>query len=52
RQPFGALLFTLTSMGRRAVEYRRVAVDNVIIVQIRENIPSEGASQQRTHTGR
>ena len=38
RQPFGALLFTLASTHRRAVEYRRVAADNVITVQIQENV--------------
>ena len=38
RQPFGALLFTLASTRRRAVEYRRVAADNMITVQIQENV--------------
>ena len=39
RQPFGALLFTLASTRRRAVEYRRVAADSMIRVQIQENLP-------------
>ena len=38
RQPFGALLFTLASTRRRAVEYRRVAADSMIRVQIQENV--------------
>ncbi|KAF8552471.1 hypothetical protein OG21DRAFT_1443452 [Imleria badia] len=38
RQPFGALLFTLAPTRRRAVEYRRVAADSVITVQIQENV--------------
>ena len=39
RQPFGALLLTLASTRRRAVEYRRVATDSMITVQIREDVP-------------
>ncbi|KAF8551251.1 hypothetical protein OG21DRAFT_1512971 [Imleria badia] len=39
RQPFGALLFTLASTRRRAVEYRRVAADSMITVQIQEDVP-------------
>ena len=38
RQPFGALLVTLASTGRRAVDYRRVAADSMITVQFQENI--------------
>ncbi|KAF8554548.1 protein prenylyltransferase, partial [Imleria badia] len=38
RRPFGALLFTLASTRRRAVEYRRVAADSMITVQIQENV--------------
>jgi hypothetical protein len=38
RQPFGALLLTLTSTGRRAVDYKRVAADAMITVQIQENV--------------
>ena len=38
RQPFGALLFSLASTRRRAVEYRRVAADNMITAQIQENV--------------
>ena len=39
RQPFGALLLTLTSTRRRSVVYRRVAADSVITVQLRESVP-------------
>ena len=39
RRPFGALLFTLASTRRRAVEYRRVAADSMITVQIQDNVP-------------
>ncbi|KAF8555063.1 TPR-like protein [Imleria badia] len=39
RQPFGALLLTLTSMRRRSVVYRRVAADSAITVQLRESVP-------------
>ena len=39
RQPFGALLLTLASTGRRVVDYRRVAADSSITVQIQENVP-------------
>ena len=38
RQPFGALLLTLTSTGGRAVDYKRVAADSLITVQFRENV--------------
>jgi hypothetical protein len=38
RQPFGALLLTLASTGRRAVDYRRVAADSLITVQFQENV--------------
>ena len=38
RQPFGALLFTLASTRRRAVEYKRVAADSMITVQIQEDV--------------
>ena len=38
RQPFGALLVTLASTGRRAVDYRRVAADSMITVQFQENV--------------
>jgi hypothetical protein len=37
RQPFGALLLTLASSGRRAA-YKRVAADSVITVQFQENV--------------
>ena len=38
RQPFGALLVTVTSTGRRAVDYKRVAADTMITVQFQENV--------------
>jgi hypothetical protein len=38
RQPFGALLLTLASTGRRAVDYKRVAADAMITVQFQENV--------------
>ena len=38
RQPFGALLVTLASTGRRQVDYRRVAADSLITVQFQENV--------------
>ena len=38
RQPFGALLLSAAAAGRRAVDYRRVAADSLITVQIRENV--------------
>ena len=38
RQPFGALLLSLTSTRRRAVAYKRVAADSEITVQ-QENVP-------------
>jgi hypothetical protein len=38
RQPFGALLVTLASTGRRAVDYKRVAADTMITVQFQENV--------------
>ena len=38
RQPFGALLVTLASTGRRAVDYRRVATESLITVQFREHV--------------
>ena len=38
RQPFGALLFTLTSTRRRAVAYKRVAADRSITVQMRDDV--------------
>ena len=38
RQSFGALLVTLASTGRRAVDYRRVAADSLITVQFQENV--------------
>ncbi|KAF8552314.1 WD40 repeat-like protein [Imleria badia] len=37
-QPFGALLLTVVSAGRRVVDYRRVAADSLITVQIQENV--------------
>ncbi|KAF8129860.1 hypothetical protein EV363DRAFT_1168328 [Boletus edulis] len=38
RQPFGALLVALASMGRRAVVYRRVAADSLITVEFKEDV--------------
>ncbi|KAF8127633.1 hypothetical protein EV363DRAFT_1172205 [Boletus edulis] len=38
RQPFGALLLTLASAGGRAVDYRRVAADSLITVQLQESV--------------
>ena len=38
RQPFGALLLTLSATGRRAVDYRRVAADSVITVQSQDGV--------------
>ncbi|KAF8128175.1 hypothetical protein EV363DRAFT_1170862 [Boletus edulis] len=40
RQPFGALLLTVASTGRRdgAVDYKRVAADSLISVQLQESI--------------
>ena len=35
RQPFGALLFEAVSLG----DYRRVAADSLIMVQVREEAP-------------
>ncbi|KAI9573840.1 hypothetical protein HD554DRAFT_2325555 [Boletus coccyginus] len=40
RQPFGALLVTLASTGRRAVDYRRVVADSVTTVRFQENVES------------
>ena len=37
-EPFGALLVTLASTGRREVDYRRVAADSMITVQFQENV--------------
>ena len=37
-QPFGALLFTLASEGRRGMDYRRVAADSLITVQFQESV--------------
>ncbi|KAF8436019.1 hypothetical protein L210DRAFT_3762444 [Boletus edulis BED1] len=38
RQPFGALLVTLASTGRRTMDYRRVAADSLITVQFQEAV--------------
>lgn len=38
RQPFGALLFTMTSTRQRGVVYKRVAADSTITVQMREDV--------------
>ncbi|KAN0101152.1 hypothetical protein V8E55_001136 [Tylopilus felleus] len=38
RQPFGALLLSVTSRRRRAVVYKRVAADSMITVQLRGNV--------------
>jgi hypothetical protein len=38
RQPFGALLLTPASTGRRAVDYKRVAADSMITVQFQETV--------------
>ena len=38
RQPFGALLVTQASTGRRGVDYRRVAADSLITVRFQENV--------------
>jgi hypothetical protein len=38
RQPFGVLLLTLASTGRRAVDYNRAAADTVITVQFQGNV--------------
>ncbi|KAF8555005.1 TPR-like protein [Imleria badia] len=38
RQPFGALLVTLASTGGRTVDYKRVAADSLITVQIQEDV--------------
>jgi hypothetical protein len=38
RQPFGALLVTLASTGRRTVDYKRVAAESMITVQFQENV--------------
>ena len=38
RQPFGALLVTLASTGRRAVGYKRVAADSMITVRFQEDV--------------
>ncbi|KAF8435972.1 hypothetical protein L210DRAFT_3549697, partial [Boletus edulis BED1] len=37
RQPFGALLVTLASTGRPTMDYRRVAADCLITVQLQDN---------------
>ena len=39
RQPFGALLLNHVPTGLRTMEYRRVAADCLITIQIRENFP-------------
>ena len=41
RQPFGALLFTLASTGRRGMDYQRVAADSLVTVRFRENVSLE-----------
>ncbi|KAF8127261.1 hypothetical protein EV363DRAFT_1173089 [Boletus edulis] len=38
RQPFGALLVTLASTGRRTMDYRRVAADSLITAQFQEGV--------------
>ncbi|KAG6375260.1 hypothetical protein JVT61DRAFT_3477 [Boletus reticuloceps] len=40
RQPFGALLLAVASTGRRdgAVDYKRVAADSLITVQLQESV--------------
>ncbi|KAF8128141.1 hypothetical protein EV363DRAFT_1170736 [Boletus edulis] len=38
RQPFGALLVTLASTGRPTMDYRRVAADCLITVQLQDNV--------------
>ncbi|KAF8435498.1 hypothetical protein L210DRAFT_3551412 [Boletus edulis BED1] len=38
RQPFGALMFTLVSTGRRATDYKRVAADSLITVRFQDNV--------------
>ncbi|KAF8433860.1 hypothetical protein L210DRAFT_3506823 [Boletus edulis BED1] len=38
RQSFGALLFTPASMGRRTMDYRRVAADSMITVRFQDNV--------------
>ncbi|KAF8436010.1 hypothetical protein L210DRAFT_3549851 [Boletus edulis BED1] len=38
RQPFGALLVTLASTGRRTLDYRRVAADSLIMVQFQDAV--------------
>ncbi|KAF8555027.1 hypothetical protein OG21DRAFT_963376 [Imleria badia] len=38
RQPFGALLLTLSATGRRAVDYKRVVTDGLIAVRFQENV--------------
>ena len=49
RQPFGALLVTLASTGRRVVGYKRVAADSMITVQFQENLSlSEPLDNVRT----
>ena len=39
RQPFGALLLSLSSTRPRSVVYKRVAADSEITVQLREDVP-------------
>ncbi|KAF8435496.1 hypothetical protein L210DRAFT_2531246 [Boletus edulis BED1] len=38
RLPFGALMFTLVSTGRRATDYKRVAADSLITVRFQDNV--------------
>ncbi|KAF8122600.1 hypothetical protein EV363DRAFT_1091432, partial [Boletus edulis] len=38
RQPFGALLVTLASTGRRTMDFRRVAADSLITVQLQDSV--------------
>ncbi|KAF8127280.1 hypothetical protein EV363DRAFT_1173028 [Boletus edulis] len=38
RQPFGALLLQQAQTGRRAIEYRRVAADCLIMVRFQDDV--------------
>jgi hypothetical protein len=38
RQPFGALLVTLASTGRRAMDYKRAAAESMVTVQFQEHV--------------
>ncbi|KAF8433864.1 hypothetical protein L210DRAFT_3506827 [Boletus edulis BED1] len=51
KQPFGALLFTPASTGRRTMGYRRVAADSMITVRFQDNVSlADTVDSLITHT--